>query len=228
VLPRVAQRASAAAAHVDVVVRAGDGVEAHGVDDHVELALTVGGLDAVTRDAHDRRRAQVDEFDVRTVVRLVVVRLHRDAARAEAVVVRDQLLRELLVVHALADLVGGELADELVGALVDQQVTEVAEPDAEAGVAPVPITATRLPVRSRSSGQSEVWNEAPAKSSTPGHGGGFGIDSTPIAETRKGADAVEPSSNVTVHASSLHSARVIRRPKVMSRRRSNRSTTCWR
>ena len=47
-------------------------------------------------------------------------------------VFRDQLVGDLRVLHALADLPGDEIADRGVGFLVDQDVAEIAHPDAEA------------------------------------------------------------------------------------------------
>ena len=44
--PRVLQGAPAAAADVDAQQRAGHGVEAGGVDQHVEVVVAGGGLDA--------------------------------------------------------------------------------------------------------------------------------------------------------------------------------------
>ena len=69
------------------------------------------------------------------VVDLEIAALQRHAAGAEAVVLRDQLLRHLRVLHALADLVRDEVADRGVGFLVGQDVAEIAHPDAEAGLA---------------------------------------------------------------------------------------------
>ena len=67
------------------------------------------------------------------VVDLVVVGLHRHAAGAEAVVLGDQLVGDLGVLHALADLARHELADDGVRLAVGQHVAEVALPHGEAG-----------------------------------------------------------------------------------------------
>src|SRR5205085_3453804 len=81
------------------------------------------------------RLPEVDEAHVRLVVYLVVAALERHPASAEAVIGRDQLLRDGRILHALPDLPAHELGDGGVGLLVDQHVAEVAHPDAEAGLA---------------------------------------------------------------------------------------------
>src|SRR4029453_11917027 len=55
------------------------------------------------------------------------------AARAEAVIFRDQLLGDRLILDPLADLAREELRDQLVGLAVHQDVAEIAHPDAEPG-----------------------------------------------------------------------------------------------
>ena len=55
-------------------------------------------------------------------------------------------------------------------------------------VAPVPITATRLPAKlTGSCGQRAVWKDAPLNVSTPSMRGMVGADSGPIAVIRKRA-----------------------------------------
>ena len=81
-------------------------------------------------------------------------------------------------------------------------------------VAPVPITATRLPVKSTGSlGKRAVWQERPLKSSTPGIVGMVGAERGPMAVTRKRASCVLPSSSVTCQSrvSSCQWAAVTRR-----------------
>src|SRR6476469_4801491 len=51
-------------------------------------------------------------------------------------------------------------------------------------LAPVPIIATRLPLRSTDPSQRAVWNIGPRKSSSPGIGGMEGWLSWPTAVTR--------------------------------------------
>ncbi len=133
VAPLVAQVLAVGADEVDVVEGAGHGVEAGGVDDQVELVVALRGADAGGRDALDRRVADADQVHVVAVVGLVVARFHRHALHAETVVLGDQLLGELRVLHALADLVGDEGRELGVRLLVHQHVAEVAQPDAEAG-----------------------------------------------------------------------------------------------
>src|SRR3546814_13690089 len=80
----------------------------------------------------DRRRlVDVDEQYVVLVVDLEIPALQRQAARAEAVIPGDQLVGDLRIPDALADLAGDEFADEGVRFLVDQNVAEIAHPDAE-------------------------------------------------------------------------------------------------
>ena len=52
------------------------------------------------RDALDRRLRDVDKLDIVAVVDLVIEGLERQAARAETVVFRNQLLRHRLVLDA--------------------------------------------------------------------------------------------------------------------------------
>ena len=66
-------------------------------------------------------------------------------------------------------------------------------------VAPVPITATRLPAKSTGSfGHRAVWNDAPLKSSRPSMRGRVGVESGPIAVIRKRELKRLPSSSVMV------------------------------
>src|SRR4051812_49956233 len=53
--------------------------------------------------------------------------------------------------------------------------------------APVPMTATRRPVRSRSWRQVAEWNTGPSKESRPGTSGNDGSDSAPEPRTRTSA-----------------------------------------
>ena len=135
VRPLLLQRLPADTADVDPVVGARDGIEACRVDDDVELVLPRGGANASWRDPLDRRLLQVHEMDVVPVERLVIARLQRHTLHAEAVILGNQLLGEHRVVHPRADLVGDELGELGVGLLVDEDVTEVRQPDAEARLA---------------------------------------------------------------------------------------------
>jgi hypothetical protein len=62
---------------INAVETAGDGVEAGRVDDDVEFLLGIAGLDALGRDAFDRRLVYVDQSDVGPVVDLMVPGLQR-------------------------------------------------------------------------------------------------------------------------------------------------------
>ncbi len=96
---------------------------------------------------------------------------------------------------------------------------------------PVPITATRWPVKSTPSwGQRPVWYTAPVKSSRPGMSGRLAADRQPVAITTYRHPIVSPASVWTRQpsASSSKWAAVTRVSKVMSRRRSWRSATCSR
>ena len=70
-----------------------------GPHDDVELAHAVGGLDAGLGDPHDRRVAQVDQRHVGLVERLEVAGDVGRALLAVAVVLRDQPLGGVGVVH---------------------------------------------------------------------------------------------------------------------------------
>ena len=50
-----------------------------------------------------------------------------------------------------------------------------------AALAPVPMTATRLPVRSTSWSHSAEWNAGPANDDRPAMSGSFGLLSWPVA-----------------------------------------------
>ena len=64
-------------------------------------------------------------------------------------------------------------------------------------VAPVPITATRLPAKSTGSfGQRAVWKDCPSKESRPSMRGRVGVESGPIAVIRKRQVNRLPSSSV--------------------------------
>src|SRR4030095_14320031 len=100
---------AAATTDVDPVERAGDRVEAGGVDDHVERVLGLRRLDPGPGNALDRRLAEIDQAHVRLVVHLVVAALERYAARAEPVIGGDQLGRDAGVLHPRADLSSHEV-----------------------------------------------------------------------------------------------------------------------
>ena len=95
-------------------------------------------------------------------------------------------------------------------------------------VEPVPITPTRLPVMSRSSGQALVCTSAPAKVSPPGMSGMLLFASSPSA-VHQVAGGVTASPvlvrTVQMPASSSNSRLVTSVFSWMSRRRSKRSTT---
>ena len=91
---------------------------------------------------------------------------------------------------------------------------------------PVPITPSRLPVRSTPSrGQCPVWNVSPRKLSMPGTSGVFDADRHPVAMITNWAPTTSPVSVVTVQRPPSYTAETTRVSKVMSRRRSNRSAT---
>ena len=67
--------------------------------------------------------------------------------------------------------------------------------------APVPMIATRLPVRSWLWSQRAVCIVRPAKDSTPSMSGRLGMVSAPLALTRNRAQTVSPESSSTRHRS---------------------------
>ena len=138
--PVVLQAAAVDAADIHRVIGAGQRIEAGGIDDHVEFALARARADTGGRDALDRCLVEIDQFDIRLVVDLVVARLQRQASGAEAVVFRDELLGGCRVFHPLTNLACDEVRDQRIGLAVGQDVAKVADPDAEArlGVALLP------------------------------------------------------------------------------------------
>ena len=98
-------------------------------------------------------------------------------------------------------------------------------------VEPVPMTPTRLPVRSNPArGQRLVNSDVPAKESMPAMPGSSGTDRMPEAATTNGATNRRPVSVSSVQTAAS-SSKVIAStvvPNVMSRRRSSRSATKFR
>jgi hypothetical protein len=93
---------------------------------------------------------------------------------------------------------------------------------------PVPMTPTRLPVKSTPScGQVPVWNVSPVNDSAPSIAGMLADDRQPVAMTTNWADTSSPASVRTVQRSAASSnvALVTRVSKRMSGRRPNRSAT---
>jgi hypothetical protein len=88
---------------------------------------------------------------------------------------------------------------------------------------PVPMTATRLPVRSTSWRHRAVWKAGPSNCSSPGIGGTDGTDSWPQAVTSTSASCVPAVVSTTQRLrSASHSAPVT---SVLVR---TRSKTPWR
>src|SRR5216683_6532943 len=77
----------------------------------------------------------VDQLDVGLIVDLEVAAFERHAAGAEAMIFRDQRLGDDRVLDAPADLAGDEIRDQRVGLAVNQDIAEIAHPDAETGLA---------------------------------------------------------------------------------------------
>ena len=78
-------------------------------------------------------------------------------------------------------------------------------------LAPVPTTATRLPVRSMSWRHSAEWNAGPANVSAPGIEGTTGWESWPTAEITMSA-SYDPALVAIVHASSAYVTEVTSTP----------------
>ncbi|GAA3131883.1 hypothetical protein GCM10020001_062640 [Nonomuraea salmonea] len=80
--------------------------------------------------------------------------------------------------------------------------------------APVPMTATRLPVRSIEWSHWAEWKAGPVKDARPGMSGNFGMWRAPMAETTACGRSVSPSSVVTVQVrvASSYARVVTRRP----------------
>ena len=95
-------------------------------------------------------------------------------------------------------------------------------------VAPVPITATRFPVRSRGScGHRKEWNERPWKLSLASILGRVGVDSTPTAVATKRVVIWRPSWSLRaqVSVSSSNTIASTRQPNCMCSRSPNLSAT---
>src|ERR1019366_742070 len=107
-----------------------------------------GRPDAVRRDALDRRFVEVDESDIRLVVNLEVSTFQRHAARAKAMISGDQLLGDSRILDALAYLAREIIGHQLVGQAIQQDIAEIAYPDAEARLA-IELFPERLPFRFR-------------------------------------------------------------------------------
>ncbi|MBA7638652.1 hypothetical protein ES703_46308 [subsurface metagenome] len=132
--PFVRQALAADAADIDQVVGAGDGIEAGGVDDNVELVVARRRAQALLGDAHQRRLADVDEMNVVAVIGFEIIRLQRQPLHTKAVIFRNQLLRDLRVLHPAADAVGDILGQLRVGRLVHKNLAEIGQPDAKPGL----------------------------------------------------------------------------------------------
>ncbi len=124
--PRLAERLAVAAGDVDTDDRAGHRVEAGGEHDRVELhrlaAARPGHVDSGLGDGRDRLGVQIDEADVREVVRLVVAGVEAGSLRREVVVGGAQHLSDGGVVHDRADLAVDEAAHRVVRLGVDAHV----------------------------------------------------------------------------------------------------------
>jgi hypothetical protein len=132
VAPLVAQGLPLGALDVEVIEGAGDGVEARREDDQIQLVVRCRRLDAGLRDALDRRLGEAHEVHVVAVVGLEVAGFQWQALEAEAVVLRDQLLGDLRILHALPDATGDVLGHLPVGRFVGEDLHEVALQDGEA------------------------------------------------------------------------------------------------
>src|SRR5581483_9152586 len=130
--PNILEPDTARTANVDAVERAGDAVEAGGIDQDVEFVLPVAGFDTGRGDAIDWRLVQVDQQYIVAVVGFEITAFEWHAPGSKTMVLRDQLVGDLRVLHPLADLLGDEFGDCGVGLLVDKDVAEIAHPDAEA------------------------------------------------------------------------------------------------
>ena len=115
------------AAQVDREQGTRDRIEAGAEHDRVERELLLADPEAALADLVDRLVADRDEPDVVAVVRLEVARVDAHPLGADGMVVRTEELGDLGIVHAPADLLAQELAQELVrgGILEDVPVGRV-------------------------------------------------------------------------------------------------------
>ena len=134
VAPLVGQLHAADAGDVDRIECAGDGIEAGGIDEDIELVIARAGAQAGLGHPLDRGLADVDEVHIVAVIGLEVIGLQRHPLHAKAMILRDQLLRRHRVLDAPADTVGDVGGKLGVGRLVGKDLAKVAQPDAEAGL----------------------------------------------------------------------------------------------
>ena len=126
--PLVAQQLPTPTVYVDLLERAGHGVEAGGEHKDVELVLAVLGTHPGRGDLLNRRLLDVDELDVVAVEHFVVAGLQRHPLGAERVVAGGELLGGHGVVDPLPDLLAHPLGDGVVGFPGVEDVVVVAYP----------------------------------------------------------------------------------------------------
>ena len=125
-LPFFGERAAIAAGDAYLVERARHRGKAGGGNDRVERILDAANLDAICREALDRRLGNVDQFHMRQIVGFEIAGIDTEALAAEYILGTQQLGGGRILDDA-ADLPAGEVGDGVVGCLLEQQIAEGAE-----------------------------------------------------------------------------------------------------
>src|SRR5215469_5178833 len=144
--PFLAQRLAVRTANVDAGQAARQEIEPRRQNENVELDFPVLRLDTRRGHSFDWGLDEVDNLDVRLIVRLVIVLLQGRPLNAERMqwLHRRKFLRDRGILDSRAHLVAPERIGGIVGLLVAQYVLVGADPGEEA--APVPqILIRRLP-----------------------------------------------------------------------------------
>ena len=82
---------------------AGHGIEAGGIDDHIQIMVRCCRLDARFRDPPDWAFADIDKMHIIAVVGFEITGFKGDALDPEAMILRDQLVRRHRILHPFAD-----------------------------------------------------------------------------------------------------------------------------
>ena len=143
--PFVPQSTSARAPNVDPVKTAGDRIEPRRIDNNIEFVLGLAGSNSRRRNPLDRRLLDVHQPHIGLVVNLVIPGLQRHPPRAEPMIPRDQHLRHHRVPHPPADFPRHKAADRRVRRRIDQNVPEIALPNAEPALG-IKLLEKRLPL----------------------------------------------------------------------------------
>src|SRR5690606_16499942 len=140
ILPFILQAHAARAANIDVIEGAGHGIKAGRIDDDIERIRRVRRLKSAFGNALQRCLLKIDEEHIVAVIGLEIIALERHALYAKAMILRDQLLGGHRILDAAANALGDIFRKFRIRLFIHENLTEIAEPDAEARflVEPVP------------------------------------------------------------------------------------------